>query len=385
MDFIDIELPWKPIKVLLRGPTGAGKTMNGLRIATMLAEGKPVAFLDSESGRGQLMARAFKFKYASLSGNYSPARYVEAIDSAISAGFGAIVLDSLTQAWSGVNGTLDQVNSRGGNTFTDGWGKVGAPLQSTFMDAIISCPVPMVCTVRSKMGYDVNKDDRGKSVPTAIGMEPEQRRDLSYEFDVVLDVTMDHEAHVVKMPPIEGLATNIAADGYVAWFTKVTEWLRTGVMTPQTWAEIKSRLHGDSNRMELARQCKNSGKNVAETWIIVQAEPAHIDAVVAAPIVVESDTIEDEPEIVEELAVMPGTPVETVVKPPVQTIVTPTVEPITWGKVMTFAAENDKGQANGQKGVLTSKAKALRVNDKTANEAMAVLEGLVKDRVIVPV
>ena len=343
MDFVSIELPWKPIKVLFRGPTGAGKTMNGLRVASYLAQGKDIAFLDSESGRGQLMARSFKFKYASLSGNYNPTKYVEAINSAISAGFGAIVLDSLTQAWNGVGGLLDQVNAKGGNSFTDGWGKIGTPLQNKLMDAIITSPIPVICTVRSKMGYEISKDDRGKSVPKAIGLAPEQRDNLSYEFDVVLDVTMDHESTVAKMPPVDGLESSIAADQYVAWFTKVAEWLQTGVISPQTWTDIKSRTLGDSNRTELARQLFAAKKTIAEAWEILKNEPVNIDGD----------------------GKKPATEVGT---------------EVTWGTVMQYATDHDKTAKDGEKGILTGKAKALRTADKTPVQAMAELAAIVKSR-----
>lgn len=351
MDFVEIQLPSKPMKFLLRGPTGAGKTFNALHIAVALAAGKEIAFLDSESGRGQMMARVAKFKYASLSGDYSPAKYIEAMNSAVKAGFGAIVLDSLTQAWNGTNGVLDQVNARGGNSFTDGWGKVGGPLQNKLMDAIITCPIPVVCTVRSKMSYEVRKDERGKSVPTAVGLAPEQRDNLSYEFDFIIDVAMDHEGTIAKMPPIEGLELTINPSEYAAFVAKILTWMTTGVNEPQTWNDIKVRLQGDTHRTELAKQMKATGTSVSDAWAILEGE------------VVSTESIPDNPVI----------PVSHAA---------PANNEITWGAVMSYATENDKGAKEGQRGILVGRAKAERSREMTPDAVLALLRDVVAERTI---
>ncbi len=276
MDFIDVKLPSKPAKIELRGPTGAGKTFIGLTLAQTFAGDKPYAFLDSESGRGMLFARMFNFKYASLSGSYPPQKYVEAINSAVKAGMGALLLDSLTQAWNGVGGVLDQVNASSGNKFTDGWGKIGTPLQNQFTNAIISAPIPLVCTVRTKMGYEITTNESGKKVPLQIGLQPEQRDGLSYEFDYIIDISMDHVGTITKMPPMGLMDNQIPADGYVDFAQKIIDWMATGEMQPQTWADIKAKTGVEGHLYEYARQLNKDGKTVKEAWALITAEMAEV-------------------------------------------------------------------------------------------------------------
>ena len=80
---------------------------------------------------------------------------------------------------------LDQVNKRGGNSFTDGWGKVGTPLQNRLMDAMLNAPLHIIATMRVKSEYVIEPDERGKSVPRRIGLKEVQREGVEYEFDLV--------------------------------------------------------------------------------------------------------------------------------------------------------------------------------------------------------
>jgi hypothetical protein len=62
------------------------------------------------------------------------------------------------------------------------------------MDAIIRCKCHIICTMRSKMEYVLD----GSNVPKKVGMEPVQRGDTIYEFDIVLDMDADHVGRVTK-------------------------------------------------------------------------------------------------------------------------------------------------------------------------------------------
>jgi hypothetical protein len=52
--------------------------------------------------------------------------------------------------------------------------------------------------MRSKMDYVVETNEKGKSVPKKVGLAPIQREGLDYEFDVVFDLDLNHNAQSTK-------------------------------------------------------------------------------------------------------------------------------------------------------------------------------------------
>lgn len=152
----------KKLRMALTGPSGSGKTYTALEIATGI--GGKIGLIDTERGSASLYGDKFDFDTLELE-YFGVDNYVNAINAAAEAGYNVLVIDSLSHAWSGLGGVLDAVNNTRGNTFTDGWGKVGTPQQNRLMDTILSAPVHIVATIRVKMGYEVEKDE----------LEPEQK------------------------------------------------------------------------------------------------------------------------------------------------------------------------------------------------------------------
>src|SRR5690348_7868742 len=68
----------------ISGPSGGGKTLSALRVATGLAAGGPIAFIDTENGRGLFYKDDFTFLYRALAEPYAPEAYWEAIQDAVS-------------------------------------------------------------------------------------------------------------------------------------------------------------------------------------------------------------------------------------------------------------------------------------------------------------
>jgi hypothetical protein len=172
--------------------------------------------------------------------------------------------------WNDEGGVLDMVRTAGGNTFTDGWGKVGTPAQKLLMGSIIRALIPVICTVRTKVDYVIEQDSKGKAVPKKLGMAKEQRDNAEYDFDVVVELDMDHSGRVTKAPPIPVLPTDIAAGSVVTFARQLLEWMRDGVaepFEPQTWDELKY-LVKDEEKIDQARQWFRKGEihTPAEAW-----------------------------------------------------------------------------------------------------------------------
>ncbi|MFB4320633.1 ATP-binding protein [Actinomadura sp. 21ATH] len=182
-------------RIALTGPSGAGKTYTALILAAALGEN--VAVIDTERGSASKYADEFTFSKLNMQA-FEPTALVEALGAAAGAGFDAVIVDSLTHFWSGTGGMLEQVDQAarrgyGGNSF-GGW-KEARPMERKMIDALVSYPGHVIVTMRSKTDYVIEEDQRGRKVPRKVGLKPEQREGIEYEFDIIGD--LDHENTLV--------------------------------------------------------------------------------------------------------------------------------------------------------------------------------------------
>jgi hypothetical protein len=191
------------LRLAIEGPSGSGKTLSALLIAKGLTHGdlSKVAVLDTERGSASLYAHVGPYSVLNFEPPYSPERYMKAIAAAEAEGFEVIVIDSLTHAWSGEGGLLDFVDKvakakTSGNSFA-AW-KEGSPLQARLMDAMLKSPCHVISTMRSKTEWVLEENDKGKKVPRKIGLAPDQRKDIDYEYTLVLSLSRDHIASASK-------------------------------------------------------------------------------------------------------------------------------------------------------------------------------------------
>lgn len=216
----------KKLRMAISGPSGSGKTYSALAIATGLAAGGRIAVIDTERGSASLYSDRFDFDVVELD-NFNPENYIKAIKEAEEAGFAVLVIDSISHAWIGTGGVLDQVNKRGGNTFTDGWGKIGTPLQNRLMDAILTAPMHIIATMRVKSEYVIEPDERGKSVPRRVGTKEVQREGSEYEYDIlgVIDLQQTMVIEKSRMVELSG-AIITKPDGKFG--ERLLKWLNEG-------------------------------------------------------------------------------------------------------------------------------------------------------------
>ncbi|MBI5470892.1 MAG: AAA family ATPase [Ignavibacteriae bacterium] len=122
-------------------------------------------------------------------------KYIEAIKTAEQAGYHVLILDSITHAWAGEGGLLDvqgRLSDGGMNSFT-AWRKL-TPQHNAFVEAMIRSKLHIIATMRSKMDYIIEQTDKGKAVPKKVGLAPIQREGMDYEFDIVFDLDLGHNA-----------------------------------------------------------------------------------------------------------------------------------------------------------------------------------------------
>ncbi|MEW2415346.1 ATP-binding protein [Streptomyces sp. NPDC046866] len=183
-------------RLSIQGMSGSGKTWTGLSIAHGLSEGRKFAVIDTEGGAASLYAGIGGIQFDSVSmDRYDPRDLVRILDSAAQAGYPTVFVDSLSHFWKGTDGTLAQVekaSSRyGGNKFA-GW-KDGTPIQNDMIAAILAYPGHIVASMRSYTEWVL---DGGK--PQRVGMRPEQRKGIEYEFDVAVAMDIDNQLEVLK-------------------------------------------------------------------------------------------------------------------------------------------------------------------------------------------
>lgn len=189
------------LKIALAGPSGSGKTLGALALAKVLAgDSGTVAVIDTENGSASLYGDKYNFDVLNLGPPYTSARYVEAMEAAIGAGYTVLVIDSLSHQWSGDGGILsrkEEMDKRPGSNSYTNWATFTKE-HTAFIGRLLQLPVHVIATIRSKQDYVLETNDKGKQTPRKVGMAPVQREGLEYEFSTVFDVQMDHKAVASK-------------------------------------------------------------------------------------------------------------------------------------------------------------------------------------------
>ncbi|RPE39700.1 AAA domain-containing protein [Streptomyces sp. Ag109_O5-1] len=196
--FEDADRPATNALIALTGPASSGKTQSALAMATGM--GTKIGVCDTERGRASHYARLFPFKHLRMP-DYAPQTLIKALAQGAAQGIDVMVIDSGSPYWSGKAGVLDQVDnkteaSRSKNAFTSGWKSI-KPVEHDMWEAIMAYPGHVIMTLRVKTAYEL-VDNNGKKEPTKIGLKPDQRGDVEYEFDIVGDMDMGHSMTVSK-------------------------------------------------------------------------------------------------------------------------------------------------------------------------------------------
>lgn len=189
------------LRLAIAGPSGSGKTYTALSVGTALADGGKVAVLDTEHGSASKYADLFEFDVLNESAPFHPDKVTAAIQAAAQAKYAVLILDSMSHFWNGPGGMTDIVDDiarrmKSPNSFA-AW-KDGTPIQQRMIEAIVSAPLHIIATMRSKQDYILEVGSDGKSRPRKVGMAPIQRDGFEYEFDVFMDMDNDNTGIVAK-------------------------------------------------------------------------------------------------------------------------------------------------------------------------------------------
>jgi len=232
MTFKKAEKKRVKLRAALTGTTGSGKTYSALLLArSLVGPTGTIGLIDSERGSAELYADLTEFSHLELT-DHSIESYKRAIAEAKAAKFDCLIIDSMSHEWMGKGGALEEVD-RARDKFTEGWRSV-TPKHTGFLDDVLSFPGHVVATLRKKMEYVIEKNDKGKNEPRKVGLAPVQRDGVEYEFSVVLDIEDSGVMSVVKTrcSALREKGTSLRREhiGDVGELLKT--WLESGVDVP---------------------------------------------------------------------------------------------------------------------------------------------------------
>ncbi len=245
-------------RVAIDGPTGSGKTWTALEWATALAgPGGRIIVLDTEHGSAEWYSDSFTYEVITWAPPYTPSELAATINEA-QATYDVIVCDSFSHFWEGEGGTRDIVDAAAerarGNSFA-GW-KVGTPALRHLIDSILAADAHVICTMRSKMEYVLEQDERGRQVPKKVGLAPVMRQGVEYEFTLIADMDLEHRMMVTKSR-CPALADQVfqphrAGDGARMFL----DWLDSG-----------EKPVGEADAQRFAEALNAAGKGARKAWL----------------------------------------------------------------------------------------------------------------------
>ncbi|MCP4697605.1 MAG: ATP-binding protein [Gammaproteobacteria bacterium] len=269
------------LRLAIFGPSGSGKTYTSLRIATGI--GGKIAVIDTERGSASKYADRFEFDVLELPKN-DIATYTQGIRAAQAAGYEVLIIDSLTHAWKDLLQQVDKWSSQsfGGNRWA-GWSK-GTPAQMAFVETILGFGGHLIGTMRTKTEWASEVDTRtGKTKPVRIGLLPEQGKGIEYEFDMLIEIDVNHNACVIKdrtgqyqdeviAEPGEALGEDLRK--WLSSGAKPLHWFERGDTADKFWAFGESKLK--------TREAVLEALEVADMRDYTGNKQAAVDAITAA-------------------------------------------------------------------------------------------------------
>lgn len=184
--------------------SGCGKTMSALLLARGLAgpDGRIVVG-DSESRRASLYADVIPggFDTFDITEPFSPARYVEAVDTIEQSGAAVGIIDSGSHEWEGIGSVIDMAGDneqKSGKSGLHNW-KTPKLEHAKFVQRLLRSKIPLIICLRAKYKTKQGKDDRGKTVIIKDDyVSPIQAEDFIFEATVHFVINQDHSVFLTK-------------------------------------------------------------------------------------------------------------------------------------------------------------------------------------------
>jgi hypothetical protein len=191
----------------LFGPSGSGKSYTALCIAKGLGGSILVADSENQSvknykGKGKT-PEDFSFSAIKIpDGN--PKTMIQIIKFAEKNNYDNLIIDSLSYSWTGPDGELDlasQASARMKSSNPWASWKDVTPLHNQLLEAILSSPLNIITTLRSKTEWvkeEVERNGRITIVPKRVGLAPVYKEQSEAEYDLAAEMDSEHRLVITK-------------------------------------------------------------------------------------------------------------------------------------------------------------------------------------------
>lgn len=196
--FKPAQRPAAPVRMLLTGPPGSGKTLTALRIASGM--GSRIAVLDSYGAHADWYAgydgdgAPLAFDGATLPRDTGAAQLVAMIRQAGEMGYEVLVIDSLSPIHAQIRGRVDSAPKP-----ADGWARYREDMQR-LLDAIHAAPLHILLTAEAATTMSAATARDGRSISTPTGGAIQGIDTLGYGLDYWLSMS-EGVARIVKAAP----------------------------------------------------------------------------------------------------------------------------------------------------------------------------------------
>lgn len=186
--------------------SGCGKTMSALLLARGFVGDKGrICMIETESGRGEIYTESLPggYEVISMQGSYSPKEFGQAISAAEAAKVDALIIDSASHEWEGVNGVLDMAaqNQEAGKKGLLVWQVPKISHSRDFVLRLMGTPIPIVIVcMRAKYPMEEKMENGKKQMTRSTQLEPKQSEDILYEMLAHGWIDKDHCFHITKYP-----------------------------------------------------------------------------------------------------------------------------------------------------------------------------------------
>ena len=194
--------PATPIRMLLSGPPGSGKTLTALRLAHGLAT--RIAVLSTGSGADWYAGteidgeRPLAFDGATLPHDAGAADLVAAIRSAGEAGYEVLIVDGISPIHGQIRGRVDSAPNA-----SDGWARYREDVRKV-ITAIRAAPCHVLLTAEAAVTMSAATASDGRSISIPVGGTVQGVDALAYALDYWLSMS-EGVARVIKATPFPAL------------------------------------------------------------------------------------------------------------------------------------------------------------------------------------
>lgn len=229
---IEARRRYRPARIIICGIPSAGKSWAALHLMRGLVGNKGrFSVFDTDFDAGELYGDLMSFNVVPLA-EFRPQDVPDMMATKAAEGYDGVIIDSLSDFWSGNGGELDQVDrlskEKYKNNSQPAWKEVGQYRQD-MLDATRYCGMHFIGTMLLKPETVTYKDERsGKMVTEKVGMKPDQKEFLERHYDVVLSVNQRHEIFCERSRYYEVLRDNQMVDCSMEELgRRIVKWLRS--------------------------------------------------------------------------------------------------------------------------------------------------------------